>query len=125
MSTSCSPCSFKVWRKNEGGLYKKFVVVVLCSVLIFALWPLGPSSSKLRTCHQIHRWSDPVGSLLFALCPAWLHHSLLPCPRPCLRRGSAVVLERRALIRGVQQPLCHPALLMCLWDTRFQLMKPW
>lgn len=38
MSTSCSSCSFKVCSKDEGCLYKNFVVT--CSIFNFVLWPL-------------------------------------------------------------------------------------
>lgn len=94
-------------------------------MLCFDFCSLAPPPPNWGPIIRCHRWPDPVGSRLFGLCPAWPPLSPLPCPRPCLRGGSAVLLERWALITGVQPPLCHRALLFHLWNTWFQLVKPW
>lgn len=109
MSTSCSPCSFKAWSKDEGCLYKNFVV--MCSVFIFVLWPF---------LLQTEDWSSDVtdgrtlpSGWLPAVCSM---PSLAPSWSPALSKAT---FERRVLTTGVQQPLCHRTLPLHMWDTWF------
>lgn len=99
MSTSCSPCSFKVWSKDEGCLYNNFVV--MCSVFIFVLWPLLLQTED--------RSSDVTGGQ--TLPSSWLP---AVCSMPCLAplwspALSKATFERRALTAGAQHAAPLPS----------------
>lgn len=69
MSASCTPCSFKVWSKDEGCLYKNFVVV-LCCFDFYSLAPLPNWGLVIRCQVARSSWLLAVGSLA-CLAPSW------------------------------------------------------
>ena len=90
-------------KSVAGTRAARVKILLLCASFSFLFF--GPSSSKLRTGHQMSQMArscHPAASLLFPRRPPRPRRRLLPSPRMCFSGGSAVLLKRRALLTGVQ-----------------------
>lgn len=112
MSTSCSSDimhhSFRQVCSRQRAVCIK-ILLLLHAAFPFLLFSL--STSKLRTGHQMWQMAGPCPpavSLLSARCPPWPHCGLLPSPMMCWSGGSVVLLNRRAVVTGVQADPLQP-----------------
>lgn len=67
--------------ESVGATRAACMQILLSLCASFSVLFCGPSSSKLRTGHQMARSCHPALSLLFARCPPWPRRGSLPSPR--------------------------------------------
>lgn len=121
VQTSCITHS----DKSVAGMRAVCIKILLLLHAAFPFLLFSLSTSKLRTGHQMWQMAGPCPpavSLLSARCPPWPHCGLLPSPMMCWSGGSVVLLNRRAVVTGVQaDPLqpCGSRLHLRVWDVWF------